>query len=303
LKLLTTAKSIFNEFGVSGFRLLIAFIVARYLRRSGALDLTKVVATASVPASEPSLITVIVPTKDKLSYLKKCVGPLLAYAASGSINLIVIDNQSIEIETLNYLDAIGEIDNVEIFEFPFEFNYAKMMNFAVSKSREGILCFLNNDTEIRSFSDINKLAKLAQIDRIGAVGCLLTYADGRIQHAGVSIGTLGSAANYMRGHHVSELDNAGRNSVVEVPAVTGACLLVAKDKFLQVGGFSELFPIGLNDVDFCLELTSSGFTNVLDLATEVVHHESISRGLKVSLPQGLIEILRFRQKWFRQKRK
>lgn len=297
MKLLSTAKSVFKEFGVSGFRLVFVFIVARFSHRAGDLDLTKTFATAHAPTSEPPLITVIVPTRDKLEYLKKCLNPLLASAASGNMNLIVIDNESSEVETLAYLDAIRDLDQVEVLEFPFEFNFAKMMNFAVSKSQDGILCFLNNDTEIRNFLDLEKLANLAQIDSVGAVGCLLTYADGIIQHAGVGVGTLGSAANFMRGQQVSELAFDEGNSVIEVPAVTGACLVVSKAKFLAVGGFNELFPIGLNDIDLCLELKSKGLTNLLDLSTEIVHHESISRGLKVSLPQGLIEILRFRQKW------
>lgn len=62
-------------------------------------------------------------------------------------------------------------------------------------------------------------------------------------------------------------------------AVTGACLLVKKSLYEQVGGLDESFVISLNDVDFCLKLRKLGLLNVWTPFAELYHYESISRGL------------------------
>lgn len=65
----------------------------------------------------------------------------------------------------------------------------------------------------------------------------------------------------------------------DMTAVTGACLLVKKSLYEQVGGLDESFEISLNDVDFCLKLRKAGYLNVFTPFAELYHFESISRGL------------------------
>jgi len=83
--------------------------------------------------------------------------------------------------------------------------------------------------------------------------------------------------------------------------VTGACLMVKKSLYLQVGGLDEVnFKIGLNDVDFCLKLREIGKINVLTPYAELYHHESISRGHDTT-PEKAARLKKegkyFREKW------
>jgi len=84
-------------------------------------------------------------------------------------------------------------------------------------------------------------------------------------------------------------------------AVTGACLLVKKRLYLEVGGMDEVnFKIGLNDVDFCLKLIEAGAINVWTPYAELYHYESVSRGLDTTPEKSTrleAESLFFRKKW------
>ena len=62
-------------------------------------------------------------------------------------------------------------------------------------------------------------------------------------------------------------------------AVTAACLMVAKDKFNEVGGLEEYLQVAFNDIDFNLKLLEKGYCNVCLNHVELYHHESKSRGL------------------------
>jgi GT2 family glycosyltransferase len=62
-------------------------------------------------------------------------------------------------------------------------------------------------------------------------------------------------------------------------AVTGACLLVRREIYLQMGGLDEAnLAVAFNDIDFCLRLREAGFCIVWTPHAEFYHHESASRG-------------------------
>ena len=82
--------------------------------------------------------------------------------------------------------------------------------------------------------------------------------------------------------------------------MTGACLLVKKSIFEEVGGLDESFAISLNDVDFCLKLREKGYLNVFTPFAELYHFESVSRGLDDNGEKARRynrESEQFRQKW------
>lgn len=143
----------------------------------------------------------------------------------------------------------------------------------------------------------------AQREDVGAVGAKLYYGDKTIQHAGVvlALGVHRTAGHSHYGQHRDNLGYMGRLCYAQnVSAVTGACLLVKKELFEQVGGLDESFAISLNDVDFCLKLRQKGYLNVFTPFAELYHFESISRGLddKGEKAQRYErESSRFREKW------
>jgi GT2 family glycosyltransferase len=63
-----------------------------------------------------------------------------------------------------------------------------------------------------------------------------------------------------------------------VAAVSGACMLVPKPVFDQVGGFDEGFVLAFNDVDLCLKILTAGYRMVWTPTAELYHLESKTRG-------------------------
>ena len=165
------------------------------------------------------------------------------------------------------------------------------------------ILLLNNDTEVIAPNWIEEMLAFSQREDVGAVGAKLYYADDRIQHAGLVIGLAGFIASHY--HHGSDRRHTGYMHRLIMPqnycAVTGACLMVKRRLYLEVGGMDEVnFKIGLNDVDFCLKLKDFGKINVWTPYAELYHYESLSRGLDTTPEKSArleSESLFFREKW------
>ena len=224
------------------------------------------------------LVSIIVPTRNRLSYLQACVEGV-GRTAYPAIELIVVDNESDEPDVLRYFDALRS-DGVKVLPVRGPFNFSALNNAAKKHATGELLCFLNNDIEIRDPDWLSLLIRQALRPELGAVGGRLLYPDGTLQHAGVVTGVGGGAAH---AHRFLRDDQAGyflRDRLPQrVSAVTAACLVVRKDKFLAVGGFNERdFPVAFNDVDLCLKLNARGWQSFYEPRATLIHHESKSRG-------------------------
>ena len=162
---------------------------------------------------------------------------------------------------------------------------------------------LNNDTQVITINWMEELLMYAQRPDIGAVGGKLYYADKTIQHAGVVIG-LGAHRTAGHVHHMQKRENLGYMGRLcyaqNMTAVTGACLMVKKSAYEEVGGLEESFAVSLNDVDFCLKLRRAGYLNIFTPFAELYHFESASRGLDnegEKLERYNEESARFKEKW------
>jgi len=224
-------------------------------------------------------VTVIIPTKDRVELLTKCVQGVLENTDYDNLEIIIVTNNSTETPTLNYLKKISLEINVQVIAYPHEFNYAAINNFAVSLSSGEVLLFLNNDITIISQGWLKEMVGHAVRKEIGSVGAKLLYPGGRIQHAGVVMGLGGVAGHSHRYMH----DNDGGyfNTLActqNVYAVTGACLAIKKSLFREVGGFDESFKVAYNDVDLCLKVHAAGYRNLFTPWAELMHYEKASRG-------------------------
>ena len=270
--------------------------VERHLAASGAAVLPAAFGTVRVqwplPAEQP-LVSIIVPTRDKVKLLSACVDGVLAETSYHNFEIIIVDNGSVEQVTLDYLAAVASDERVQVLRYDRPYNYAAINNFAADHARGSYLCLLNNDTEVIDPDWLSELMRHAVRPEVGAVGAKLFYEDRTIQHAGVTVG-LGEAAGHAHRFLKNDQEGYFRYAHVahRVSAVTAACLVVERRKFDAVGGLDgEHLQIAFNDVDLCLKLDQAGWHNVYTPHAMMIHHESKSRGSDVS-PQHIERYLR-----------
>ncbi len=226
------------------------------------------------------LISIIIPTRDNQAVLARCVASIFAKTRYQHIELVVVDNGSKDAGTLDYLETLQLDPRVKVVRHDKPFNFSALNNVGVAHSAGDILLFLNDDTEVLQEDWLERMGGYAQLSHVGAVGAKLLYGDGvTLQHMGILNLHNGPMHAYIRQHK----DHPGyflRNQIeYNWLAVTGACLMVERKKYLGAGGFDETFPVAYNDVDLCIGLVDAGFYNVMCQGVSLIHHESVSRGL------------------------
>lgn len=251
----------------------------------------------------PPPVTIIVPTRNYAHLLRVCLDSVFSRTDYPAFNVLIVDNDSDEPETLELLGALKSSGRVEILKLPGPFNYSVLNNRAVAACRGEVVCLLNNDIEIHERDWLREMVSQAVRPEIGAVGTKLYYPNGRIQHAGVIMGIGGAAGHLFKGLESNDPTPGGRLHLVQnFSALTAACLVVEKRKYLSVGGLDEgEFAISYNDIDFCLKLVAAGYRNLYTPYAEMSHHESASRGAMERSPAGIArssgEAQRLRIKW------
>jgi GT2 family glycosyltransferase len=231
------------------------------------------------------LVSIIIPTKNNVALIKNCVSSLFSKTAYKNFEILIIDNQSTDPQTLVYLDTIAvSHPNIRVLKYARPFNFSAMNNYAAHEAKGEYLLLLNDDTEIIQDAWLERMLQHAQREDVGAVGARLVYRDKKLQHAGVILG-IGTLADHP-GIGQDMLSNGYMNRfqvVQNFSAVTAACLLVKKSKYLEVGGMDEnKLKVLYNDVDFCLKLGQAGYRNVWTPYATVIHHGSSSLGVKKS---------------------
>ena len=226
------------------------------------------------------LISLVIPTRDACALLKQCVDSVMQFSTYSKYEILVVDNQSSDEETLGYLRDLRGHPSVRVLSYDRPFNYSAINNYAASQASGAVLCLLNNDTEVISPDWMEEMLGHLIQDRVGVVGAKLYYPDGRVQHAGDVVG-VGGVANHV--HALIERDHPGycRRAVLaqELSAVTGACLMTWRSLYLQLGGLNERqLPVAFNDVDYCLRMREAGYRVIWTPYAELYHHESLSRG-------------------------
>jgi glycosyltransferase involved in cell wall biosynthesis len=230
---------------------------------------------------EPApLVSIIIPTRDRVGLLKRCVESIRGRTDYSSFEIIIVDNGSVEEETFRFLREVERDERIRVIVKSGSFNYSLLNNHAAKQARGDILVFLNNDTEIDDAGWLTEMVSHAARTEVGAVGARLWYPDGTLQHGGVVLG-LGGVAGHAFPHiprgHPGYFNRAMLPQ--NCSAVTGACLAVRKTVFEELEGFDEVnLGVTFNDIDFCLRLTQGGYRLVWTPYANLIHHESASRG-------------------------
>ncbi len=244
------------------------------------------------PKGHPK-ISIIIPFRDKISLLRACIKSIETKSSYENYEIILIDNGSKDEESLKYLNNTKH----RIIKVGIDFNYSKLNNMGAHAAEGKYLILLNNDTKVLTPDWMESLLGLAQIPEVGAVGAKLLYPNHKIQHAGI----------VMKHYHVNRFLRAYKggykeynNLTREYSWVTGACLMIAKEKFHKVGGLTESLANDFNDIDFCFKLLRKGYYNIYSPHSVLYHYEAASREKKF---KSLInsERIYMLQKWNRGK--
>jgi GT2 family glycosyltransferase len=239
------------------------------------------------------LVSIIIPTRDLAALLETCLISIFEKTAYDHFEVIIVDNNSQEVETRDLFRRWREKEptRFRVAPLPVPFNFPALINEGVRNAAGDLILLLNNDIEVVSADWLSEMAAQAMRPRVGAVGVKLLYPDDTVQHAGVVLGVGGIAGH---SHKYFANDRPGYYDRLRITAncaaVTGACLMVKKAKFLEAGGFDEALPVAFNDVDFCIRLLKAGYYNLCLSHVTLYHHESKTRG-----PEDTVEKqIRFR---------
>jgi O-antigen biosynthesis protein len=244
-----------------------------------------------LPEPQPK-VSIIIPFRDQAKLLRQCVSSIMDKTTYGNYDIILVDNGSAESVTTDLLAHYGRIERIRVLQHPGEFNYSLLNNRAAEYSRSDYVCFLNNDTVVITPDWLEDMVGYASQSGVGCVGAKLYYANGAVQHAGIVLGLGDVSGHVFLNRSRDEPGYFGRLLVASnYSAVTGACLLVRRSIFMDVGGFDEReLPVTFNDIDFCIKVRSSGYRNVVTPYAELFHFESASRGHDDDAPEKALRL-------------
>ena len=277
-------------------------------RRGIAADVTLIGKNQSLVCAKPKviglpLVDIIIPSRNSADILTACLESIFEKSTYQNFKITVVDNGSFEKDFFTLVDywSNQEPSRFQVIRDDSPFNFSSINNLAVQKTQGDYLLFLNNDTEVITEDWLEGMLGYAQLNEIGAVGVKLLYPDKTIQHAGIVTGPTGIATHVMA-HLPHNWHGYATNLslTTNYSAVTGACLMISREKFNAVDGFEEYLQVAFNDIDLCLKVREQGFYNVYLPFVELYHHESKSRGYE-NTPEKQErfekEIFFMRQRW------
>lgn len=247
------------------------------------------------------IVSLIIPTRDRVDLLKRCIDTIRQFTSWPGLEIIVIDNGSTEPASFDYFSKIVD-EGVKVMPMPGPFNYADLNNRAISAATGDIVGLINNDIEALHEGWLDELVSHLLRPGVGAVGAKLLWPNGMVQHGGVLLGVGNVAGHY--GNLLTDADwgDHGRNQLLyRVSGCTAACLFIRRQDYLALGGMNPgAFPVAFNDVDLCLKVRDSGKAIVWTPYAKLLHAESASRGHE-DTPQkkarALRELTQLRRTW------
>lgn len=229
------------------------------------------------PGRKQPRISIIIPTKDRPDVIGRCLDSIFDRTIYPDFEVVVVDNGSTDPAALAAIDG----HNVTRVDFSQKFNFSRANNLGIAAATGEILVLLNNDTEICEPDWLDKMLSVLDEPDVVAVGPLLLYPNGKVQHAGVALALRGTADHVLRGLDANSDGYFGTLSATrEVSAVTSACMMLRRADYLAVGGLDEFFDRHYQDVDLCLKLQREGRRVLFTPRTRVIHYEGATQGFE-----------------------
>lgn len=225
------------------------------------------------------LVSIVIPNMDHVDDLKKCIDSISEKSTWKNWEIIIVENNSKNAETFEYYRSIDKRPEIRLVTWEGCFNFSAICNRGAQAAKGDYILLLNNDIEVITPDWLEQMLMFAQRDDVGAVGPMLYYPDNTIQHAGLIMGIGGSAGHSHKGLRRGEYGYLMRLTLAQdLSGVTGACCLVPRHVWEQIGGLDESFAVAFNDVDMCLRIRKAGYLIVWTPYAELYHYESKSRG-------------------------
>lgn len=247
---------------------------------------------------DQNMISIIIPNRDHPKEIMRCVNSIFENSPNQKFEIIIVDDESNNSEVINFYNTLySKHNNFDLLRGSRPFNFSRACNQGAAKATGDFLLFLNNDTEVIDPNWLTNLAGVLQIPGVGVVGPKLFYPDGSVQHAGIVIGLEGHASHVFMGVKSDIYTPYGYvDWMRNVSAVTGACMMVRRDVFEQVGGFDESLTLAFGDVDLCLRIIDAGYRIVYTPDVKLIHYEGRSRGKYIPKQDLLAKKDYFREK-------
>jgi len=245
--------------------------------------------------------TIVIPTRNRQHLLKSCLESIRPAVERTRAEILVIDNESSDPDTLDYLAEL-ERGTATVLRVSGDFNFSRLTNYAAKAAHGEILCLLNNDVKALDDRWLDEmLSRIVERD-VGAVGAKLLWPSGVVQHGGVVLGPSFAATHAFNDRIDSDVGYTDLLCVAhECSAVTAACMITRRRDFLAVGGMDEVrFPVNFNDVDYCLKLRAKDMRIVFTPHAKLLHLEAASRGSDLRADQAgrfKRELQNLRAKW------
>jgi len=229
------------------------------------------------------LVSIVIPTAGRsrtvrgtsVRLLENCISAIAERTEYRSFEFVVVHNGDLAAETMEFLGRRADVRLVAYDRT--ELNLSEKMNAGVRAARGAFVLLLNDDTEVINPDWLDSMVALAQVPGVGVVGAKLLFENGHYQHVGVVWIDTGPNHAFL-GQPPDVLGPGVMNALQhDCIAVTGACLLVAKELYERVGGFDEALPLNYNDMDFCMRVRQAGFRIVVDPFAQLYHYESASK--------------------------
>lgn len=234
------------------------------------------------PVKGEPMVSILIPNKDEKDTLEACIRSIREKTTYKNYEIIIIENNSKEEEIFSYYNELAK-DGVRILHWEKEFNYSAINNFGAAHAKGEFLLFLNNDVTVITPEWLEELVGVCQRREVGAAGVKLLYPDNTIQHAGCVIGLGGIAGHLFVDMPANRTGYLHKASLLQdMSAVTAACMMMKKQIFEKVGGFTEKLAVAFNDVDLCLKTNQAGYLVVYDPYVQLYHMESKTRGAEDS---------------------
>lgn len=223
-------------------------------------------------------VSIVIPTKDKSDFLKKCLESINSNTSGIDYELIIVDHASTEQATFQFFQDAQSKYGVTVVHADKEANFSKLCNVGAKEAQGEFLLFLNNDTQVTSgwlheMIDCYKRYSFGQ--KVGCIGAKLLFPDGRIQHIGQMLRYNDHVPTHLY-YQRSPLEFGVRDAVNQtrkVVGVTAACMLVKKKAFEEAKNFDEAYEFGVEDVDLCFKLKDLGYTHYYCHTALVYHQE------------------------------